>query len=72
MTVLDRVENGVAYLSAETGLCTCDASLLAADIREGDVLQFDGAHWVRDEAGTEVRRQRMRARLNRLVHREKQ
>ncbi len=64
---LDRVEGAVAVIQRPDETCfEVPASQLAQDVQEGDsVYQQDGL-WVRDEADTLRRKERLRQLLHQL------
>lgn len=59
MLVLERFEGQLALIEDGDKHFTVDRQRLASDIREGDVLKFDGTGYLRDDDETNKRRSRI-------------
>lgn len=71
MAIVDRIENDLAVCEMEDGsFLNIPLSAISGAAKEGDVLIADGEHYRVDEGATELRRQRMRARMHRLFNRQ--
>lgn len=70
MIILDRFEGDQAVLETDDGVRSVPRDCVLADAAEGDVLmlQADG-HYVPDAEATADRRQRLQARFQRLIRR---
>ena len=69
--ILDRVEDGTAYLETETGMQAVPARELPAGAREGDCLQKGPDGLKLDAEETQRRKQRIQNKLDRLLKRSK-
>ena len=63
MLILDRLDEQIAHVSADSGMLSIDRSLLSPDASEGDVLCVKGDLYVKDEEATQARRAHIRKLL---------
>lgn len=72
--VLDGREGTIARLTADTGeLFTVDCAVLPENVAEGDCLVYNETEhlYTADRQETEARRQRLREKRMRLLHKER-
>ena len=63
MLILDRLDEQIAHVSADSGMLSVDRGLLSPDAAEGDVLCVKANLYVKDEEATQARRSHIRKLL---------
>ena len=59
MLILDRIDEETAVIESDSGMIEVSIQMLGENICEGDVLIQDGERYIKDEAATAERKQKI-------------
>ena len=59
MLILDRIEEETAVIESDSGMIEVSIQMLGENICEGDVLIQDGERYIKDDAATAERKQKI-------------